>query len=133
MNMTIKQQDNVDRLLAWSVINDKPVCQYIEEYDETLVAWNEVLMTKTQAMSLTLERYNKYPTPEMKKAMFNTFRHLYMTGFFGEQNWDTFIQGNVSQSQIDNFHSYMRKIILLHIKETIGTNKISKVLGWFIT
>ena len=128
-NMTTKHQENIDKVIAWSLLDPKPICLYVKEYDETLVAWNGMLMTKVVALNMAIEQFGKYPTPKMKQEMFKTYKQLYMTGFFGEQNWDSFFDG----TSADNLFSYLRKINQAHLVKTVKDKKITEILGWFRT
>ena len=127
-NMTIKHKADIQKILSWSQLDAKPVCLYVKEYDETLVAWNGILMNKVVALNMAIEQFEKYPTPKMKKEMFKVYKQLYMTGFFGEQKWDSFFE-----STSDNLFTYLRNVNKDHISKLVKDKKISEVLGWFIT
>jgi len=124
--MTTKHEADIQKILSWSQLDPKPVLLYIKEYDNTLVAWNGVLMTKVVALNLAIEQFGKYPTPKMKNEMFKTYKQLYITGFFGEQNWDSFFEGSA-----DNLFLYVRKLNKEHLMKLVKGKKITEVLGWF--
>jgi len=126
--MTTKHEEDIQKILSWSQLDPKPVLLYVKEYDDTLVAWNGVLMTKVVALNMTIEQFGKYPTPKMKKEMFKTYKQLYMTGFFGEQNWDSFFEGTA-----DNLFMYIRSLNKEHLIKLTKDKKITEVLGWFRT
>ena len=117
----------IEKIVMWSLLSDKPVMLYREEYDDTLVAWNGILLTKVVAMNLAIENYDKWPSLKMKQDMFNTYRQLYITGFFGEQQW-----GDIFDNTANNFFHYLRNITKKHTKETMKDIKITEVLSWFI-
>ena len=77
-NMTTKHEADIQKILSWSQLDPKPVLLYVKEYDNTLVAWNGVLMTKVVALNLAIEQFGKYPTPKMKNEMFKTYKQLYI-------------------------------------------------------
>lgn len=124
--MTTEHQNDIDKIMAWSQIDKRPVLLHVSEYDETLVAWNGVLMNQLVAMNVAIEQFGKYPTPKMKDEMFIRYKQLYMTGFFGEQNWDSFFN-----DKPDNFFMYIRKVNKDHLFKQCKDTKISEVLGWF--
>jgi len=124
--MTTKHEADIQKILSWSQLDPKPVLLYVKEYDNTLVAWNGVLMTKVVALNLAIEQFGKYPTPKMKNEMFKTYKQLYITGFFGEQNWDSFFEGSA-----DNLFLYVRKLNKEHLMKLVKGKKITEVLGWF--
>ena len=124
--MTTKHEEDIAKIISWSLLDPKPVLLYVKEYDNTLVAWNGVLMTKVVALNMAIEEFGKWPTPKMKQEMFKTYKQLYITGFFGKQDWDSFF--GVSA---DNLFSYLRKLNKAHLTKVSKGKKISEVLGWF--
>jgi len=124
--MTTKHEKMIQKLISWSLVDKKPILYYAKKYDETLVVWNGILLTKVVAMSFTIENYQKYPTPKMKEEMHKRYKQLYMTGFFGKQQWDSFFVGKP-----DNLFMYLRKTTREHIHGLCNDHSVSEVLGWF--
>lgn len=127
--MTTKHSEDIEKILAWSQLSASPVLLYVERYDDTLVAWNGILMNKVVALNFAIEAFGKYPTPKMKTAMFNEYKRLYMTGFFGDQNWDSFFNSGTA----DNFFMYLRKVNQEHLVKITKGKKITEILSWFRT
>jgi len=125
--MIIEHQREIDKAMAWSKLSANPVCIYLEKYDDTLVVWNGVLMTKLLALNLAIEIYGKYPSPTVKAGIFKSYEQLYITGFFGKQNWDSFFE-----NPADGFFGYMRTLNNAHLQKVTKGKKISEVLLWFV-
>jgi len=118
--------NEVEQIRAWSILTGNAEMLYREEYDETLVAWNGILLTKVVAMNLALEAFDKWPTPSMKQHMFDSYKQLYITGFFGDQYWEYAFNKTPS-----DFFSYLRSISTPYINGQIKGKNIAEVLSWF--
>lgn len=79
---------------AWSLVSPLPVVVYLKNYDEYVVFWNGFLLSHAHALQLMLVPYGIYASPEIRRAVTDTFFTLYSSGAFSDVNWDKSVHEN---------------------------------------
>lgn len=138
---------------SWSLLDPRPVLRYVEECDEYIVYWNGIVMPHLMALNFTMERFNMYPSPEMKRMMASNYEKIYYSGGFGHRNWDEIVrpaenttynfrtkktttkdaatesrQQPVTYSKIYN---YLGRTMCDHINKLHEKYSCSEMLDWF--
>lgn len=111
---------------AWSLIDTKPVLQYIPEFDDCIVYWNGIVMPHKMALCIAGTLLNIYPTPEMKVALHENYCRLYYANVFGSRpNWDKIVQ---TPAIYDRLMKYMQS----HLSDLKQQNIPGpEILKWF--
>lgn len=109
---------------SWSLLDPKPVLLYLPKVDEYIVYWNGNVMPHTMALSMTMEFFGIYPTPEMKNALEDTYRRIYYTNGFGTRAWDSKVESGP-------VYHYLKRIMLDHLKKVLENKDAKDVLKWF--
>ena len=110
---------------SWSLLDPKPVLQYVSHVDDYIVYWNGVVMPHSMALCMAMERLGIWPTPEMKMALEKTYERLYYANAFETRAWDRQVEGN------NPLYVYLKKIMKEHLDKCMEDRKGSEVLGWF--
>jgi cobalamin biosynthesis Co2+ chelatase CbiK len=109
---------------SWSLIDPKPVLLYLDNVDEYIVYWNGVVMPHTMALSMTMEFFGIYPTPEMKTALEKTYRTIYYSNGFDTRAWDKKVEAGP-------LYPFIKRIMTEHLKKVLENKDASQVLTWF--
>ena len=110
---------------TWSLLDPKPVLLYLAKHDDYIVYWNGWAMTHSQALCHAMERCGIYPTPEMKRAMQETFERLYYAGAFRTRSWDSRI------NSYSNIYEFQKLHLREHLDKVLKDVEVKDVLGWF--
>jgi hypothetical protein len=109
---------------TWSLLDPRPVLLYLDKSDEYIVYWNGVVMPHTMALSMAMEHYGVWATPEMKTAMEKDYERIYYANGFNTRAWDS----KVSSSPV---YPYLKRIMADHLKTVLEGKEAKDVLGWF--
>lgn len=109
---------------SWSLLDPKPVLLYVSDCDDYVVYWNGVAMPHRMALSMAMEMFGIYPTPEMKVAMEENYCRIYYSNGFNTRAWDHLINNQ-------EVYYYLKRISLDHVKKAVEGKESSEVIGWF--
>lgn len=109
---------------SWSLIDPKPVLLYLQKHDEYIVYWNSVVMPHSMALCMAMEKLGIYATPEMKRAMEQTYERLYYGGAFETRAWDQRVESGP-------VYPYLKRIMQEHLRKVTENREKKELLGWF--
>ena len=115
----------IEQIRMLSLLDSKPQFVYDGRSDVVLCAWRGVLMTRNQALALTMENYGIWPTPMQKQRLHEEYSRAFYSGAFGQANWQRTVESG-------NALDYLRR--LLSEEATKGVQErytAAQALLWF--